>query len=91
MVELGSGVLYAVVRQLRDATIELLEAVFTMWSVPRLYHSTDWVQFSFFSWEKMLHKDYDRESSVGEKISGRETQGAWRQDDLIGGKPSVVK
>jgi hypothetical protein len=26
-----------------------------------------------------------------EKISGREPQGAWRQDELIGGKPPVVK
>jgi hypothetical protein len=24
-------------------------------------------------------------------ISGRESQGAWRQDELIGGKPPVVK
>jgi hypothetical protein len=33
----------------------------------------------------MLHKDYYRKGSV-EKISGRESQGAWRQDELIGGK-----
>jgi hypothetical protein len=26
-----------------------------------------------------------------EKISGRESQGAWRQEELIGGKPPVVK
>jgi hypothetical protein len=25
------------------------------------------------------------------KNSGRESQGAWRQDKLIGGKPPVVK
>jgi hypothetical protein len=25
------------------------------------------------------------------KISGRDPQGAWRQDELIGGKPPVVK
>jgi hypothetical protein len=25
------------------------------------------------------------------EISGRDPQGAWRQDELIGGKPSVVK
>jgi hypothetical protein len=25
------------------------------------------------------------------KTSGRESQGAWRQDELIGGKPPVVK
>jgi hypothetical protein len=39
----------------------------------------------------MLHKDYDRKGSVEKKISGRESQGAWRQDELIGGKPPVVK
>jgi hypothetical protein len=38
----------------------------------------------------MLHKDYDRKRSV-KKITGRESQGAWRQDELIGGKPPVVK
>jgi hypothetical protein len=27
--------------QLRDATVELLEAMFYMWSALRLYHSTD--------------------------------------------------
>jgi hypothetical protein len=32
----------------------------------------------------MLHKGYDR------KVSGREPQGASRQDELIGGKPPVV-
>jgi hypothetical protein len=25
------------------------------------------------------------------KISGRQPQGAWRQNELIGGKPPVVK
>jgi hypothetical protein len=38
----------------------------------------------------MLHKDYDRIGSV-EKNSGREPQGIWRQDELIGGKPPVAK
>jgi hypothetical protein len=38
----------------------------------------------------MLHKDYDRKGST-EKISGRDSQGVWRQDELIGGKPPVVK
>jgi hypothetical protein len=38
----------------------------------------------------MLRKDYDRKHSV-EKIAGRESQGACRQDELIGGKPPVVK
>jgi hypothetical protein len=45
-----------------------------------------------FSSERMLHKAYDRKGSVKKKkISGRESQRAWRQDELIGGKPSVVK
>jgi hypothetical protein len=39
----------------------------------------------------MLHKDYDRKDSVAKKISGRESQGACRQDELVGGKPPVVK
>jgi hypothetical protein len=38
----------------------------------------------------MLHKEYDCKGSV-EKIAGRESQGAWHQDELIGGKPLVVK
>jgi hypothetical protein len=45
---------------------------------------------SLMSSERMLHKDYDRKVSV-EKISGREAQGAWRQDEMIGAKPPVVK
>jgi hypothetical protein len=32
-----------------------------------------------------------RERSVEKKISIDEFQGAWRQDELIGGKPPVVK
>jgi hypothetical protein len=39
----------------------------------------------------MLHNDYDRKGSVEKKISGRESQGAWREDELIGGKPPAVK
>jgi hypothetical protein len=33
----------------------------------------------------MLHKDYDRKGSVekNKKIDGRDSQGAWRQDELI--------
>jgi hypothetical protein len=38
----------------------------------------------------MLHKDYYRKGSV-EKISGRKSQVASRQDELIDGKPPVVK
>jgi hypothetical protein len=39
----------------------------------------------------MLYKDYDRKGSVEKKISGREPQGSWHQDKLIGGKPPVAK
>jgi hypothetical protein len=40
----------------------------------------------------MLQKDYDRKGSAAIKEnSGRESQRAWRQDELIGGKPTVVK
>jgi hypothetical protein len=39
----------------------------------------------------MLHKDNDRKGSVKRKISGRVFPEAWRQDELIGGKPPVVK
>jgi hypothetical protein len=38
----------------------------------------------------MLHKDYYRKGSV-EKISGRGSEGAWRQDELYDDKPLVVK
>jgi hypothetical protein len=39
----------------------------------------------------MLHQDYNRKNSVAKKNSGRVSQGAWRKDELIGGKPRVVK
>jgi hypothetical protein len=39
----------------------------------------------------MLHKKYDRKGSVEKNNFSRDSQGAWRQDELIGGKPSVVK
>jgi hypothetical protein len=38
----------------------------------------------------MLHKDYNRMGSL-EKINGRDSQGACRQDEQIGDKPPVVK
>jgi hypothetical protein len=42
--------------------------------------------------ERMLHKDYDRKCSVEKKkTTGHESQGACRQNKLIGGKPPVVK
>jgi hypothetical protein len=39
----------------------------------------------------MLYEDYNRNGSVEKKNTGRESQGAYRQDELIGGKPPVVK
>jgi hypothetical protein len=39
----------------------------------------------------MLHKDYDRKDSFEKQICGLESQGGWRQDALIGGKPPGVK
>jgi hypothetical protein len=36
------------------------------------------------------YKRLNRKCSVG-KNAGRGSQGAWRQDELIGGKPPVVK
>jgi hypothetical protein len=39
----------------------------------------------------MLHKDYGNKYLFEEKNLGRESQGAWRQDELTGGKPPVVK
>jgi hypothetical protein len=39
----------------------------------------------------MLHKDYYHKGSFEKKkISGHDSQGAWRPDELIGGKPSVI-
>jgi hypothetical protein len=42
-----------------------------------------------FSSERTLHKDYDCKGSV-EKIPGRDLQGAWHPEELIGGKRPVV-
>jgi hypothetical protein len=39
----------------------------------------------------MLYKDYDCKGLVEKKTSGYEVQGAWRQDELIGGKPPAIK
>jgi hypothetical protein len=39
----------------------------------------------------MLHKDYYRKGSAEKKITGRESQGGCRQDEMIGGKPPIVK
>jgi hypothetical protein len=45
---------------------------------------------SMLSSESKLHKDYYRKGSV-EKISGRGSQGGWRQGELLGGKLPIVK
>jgi hypothetical protein len=34
--------------------------------------------------EKTLHNEYFRKASIEKKISGRGSQGAWRQHELIG-------
>jgi hypothetical protein len=42
----------------------------------------------------MLQKDYELKDSAKKKKnkkSGRESQGAWGEDELIGRKPPVVK
>jgi hypothetical protein len=39
----------------------------------------------------MLRKDYESKYSVEKKNAGCESQGCCRQDELIGGKPAVVK
>jgi hypothetical protein len=39
--------------------------------------------------ERMLQKDYESKCSVEENI-GRVSQGAWRQDEVIGGKQPIV-
>jgi hypothetical protein len=41
--------------------------------------------------ERLLHKDYDRKCSVEKIITCRESQGACRLDELIGGEPPVTK
>jgi hypothetical protein len=46
---------------------------------------------TILSSEMMLYKDYDSKYSIKKKKSGREPQGARRQDELIGGKPPVVR
>jgi hypothetical protein len=39
----------------------------------------------------MLHKEYDRKGSVEKELLVVSLKGAWLQDELIGGKPPVVK
>jgi hypothetical protein len=40
--------------------------------------------------ERTLHKDYNSKCSVGKKNDGHESQGVWRQDELIGGKVTLT-
>jgi hypothetical protein len=39
----------------------------------------------------MLLKDYIASVQLENKTTCRESQWAWRQDEMIGGKPPVVK
>jgi hypothetical protein len=39
----------------------------------------------------MLHKGYDNKGSDAKNYFGRELQGVWLQDELIGKKLQVVK
>jgi hypothetical protein len=39
----------------------------------------------------LLIKDYDLKHSVAKKKSGHYSQGAWHQDELIGGKSPAIK
>jgi hypothetical protein len=39
----------------------------------------------------MLYNYYDRSCSIEKENFGRESQGAGHQDELIGGKPPVIK
>jgi hypothetical protein len=38
----------------------------------------------------MFHKDYDRKGSVEKQISGRESQGTWRQDETASRKVTLT-
>jgi hypothetical protein len=48
-----------------------------------------------YTWRKARHillvREGDRKGSVDKKVSVRESQGAWRQEGLIGDKTPVVK
>jgi hypothetical protein len=39
----------------------------------------------------MLHKDYDGKGSIKKKSLVVSFKGFWREDELIGGKPTAVK
>jgi hypothetical protein len=40
---------------------------------------------------EQLEMFHNLKSSVTKKFSGCESQGSWRQDELIGGKPPALK
>jgi hypothetical protein len=46
---------------------------------------------SILSSERILHKNYNLSVQLQNKITGREAHEACRQDELIGGKPPVIK
>jgi hypothetical protein len=63
-----------------------------------MFDTYTWEKASIFmgdkpilSLQRILNKDYDRKCLVTKKISGRDSRRAWRQDEMIGGKPLVVK
>jgi hypothetical protein len=39
----------------------------------------------------MIHKAYNASVQLDNKVTGRESQGACRQEELIGDKPPFVK
>jgi hypothetical protein len=66
-----------------------MEAVFSTRSVPRCYEQGQ-LAIELVS---ITNSTYQLRAGVHlrKKNSGRESQGARRQDELIGGKPPVVK
>jgi hypothetical protein len=52
--------------------------------------SSNYKRRTIISSEIMLRRDYIT-SVEFKKIAGLESQGAWRQDELIGSKPLLVK
>jgi hypothetical protein len=74
--------------------------VFPTRSMPR-YYNREWLFWRgpaaivndrpILSSERMLHKDHNGKCSFGKKNAGHKSQEVCRQDDLIAGKPPVVK
>jgi hypothetical protein len=57
----------------------------------RIEHLSSFVRDEpILSSKRILYKGYNSKGSV-KKFSGREPQGAWRQDEPIGGIPPFVK